>query len=93
MLLLTALFYVATYAQNPKNAAFNPEYQSYLAHIAAANASLRLNDAAEAQRWLAASPAKQRDWEWRYLNARSDNSIAAVKLADAAPDEAHYSPD
>ena len=93
MLLFITLFCVAANAQNKKASAPTPEYQSYLAHIAAANASLRLNEAAEAQRWLAAAPVKQRNWEWRYLNARSDNSIAAVKFADAAPDEAHYSPD
>lgn len=85
MLLFTALFCVAANAQNKKASAPHPEYQSYLAHIAAANASLRLNEAAEAQRWLAAAPAKHRNWEWRYLNARSDKSTAALKFAGAAP--------
>ena len=33
--------------------ASGPEYGSYLAHVAAANASLRLHETAEAKRWLA----------------------------------------
>jgi len=79
--------------QNKKSPQINPGYQSYLAHIAAANASLRLNETAEAKRWLAAAPIKYRNWEWRYLNARSDNSIAKIGLIDSTPDEVHYSPD
>ena len=79
-------------AQNRQTPAVEAEYQSYLAHVAAANASLRLNEAGEAKRWLAAAPEKYRHWEWRYLQARSDNSITKIDL-DAAPDEAHFSPD
>ncbi|MEK7728810.1 MAG: hypothetical protein AAB354_10385, partial [candidate division KSB1 bacterium] len=75
-----------------QTSSLTPEYQSYLAHVAAANASLRLNEAGEAKRWLAAAPMKPRNWEWRYLNARSDNSIAKIAL-DATADEAHFSAD
>ena len=82
-----------TQAQNRQTRAVAPEYQSYLAHIAAANASLRLNETAEAKRWLAAAPENYRNWEWRYLHARSDNSLAHIDFAEAGPDEAHYSPD
>ncbi|MGH7457149.1 MAG: WD40 repeat domain-containing protein, partial [bacterium] len=52
-----------------------------------------LNETAEAKRWLAAAPMKYRNWEWRYLSARSDNSIATIPISDTAPDEVHYSPD
>jgi len=79
--------------QNKKSPPIIPEYQSYLAHIAAANASLRLNETAEAKRWLTAAPVQYRNWEWRYLNARSDNSVATIEALDAKPDEVHYSPD
>ncbi|NUO78920.1 WD40 repeat domain-containing protein, partial [candidate division KSB1 bacterium] len=81
-----------THAQTSKPALFTAEYQSYLAHIAAANASLRLNEAGEAKRWLVAAPEQWRNWEWRYLNARSDNSMAKMTL-DATADEAHFSAD
>ncbi len=68
-------------------------YQSYLAHIAAANASLRLNETAEAKRWLALAPEKYRNWEWRYLHARSDNSFAVLPFSGTTPNRVHYSPD
>jgi hypothetical protein len=85
--------FFAAFSQNKKSPAINPEYQSYLAHIAAANASLRLNEAGEAKRWLASAPEKYRGWEWRYLNARSDNSIATITFSDAPPNRVNYSPD
>lgn len=50
-------------AQNRQGGTIEPDYQSHLAHVAAANASLRLNEAAEAKRWLAAAPEKYRNWE------------------------------
>jgi hypothetical protein len=50
------------------------------AHIAAANASLRLNETAETKRWLAAATVKYRNWEWRYLHARSDASVGVIKF-------------
>jgi hypothetical protein len=53
-----------------------PEYQSYLAHIAAAAASLRLNDTAAAKRWLAGAPEKYRHWEWDFLNAQAEQCVA-----------------
>jgi len=93
LILLCPWLHFEANAQNKKSPALTPEYQSYLAHIAAANASLRLNETAEAKRWLAAAPVKYRNWEWRYLNARSDNSIATLPLSDSTPDEVHYSPD
>ena len=92
--MLCFLIVTNTFArQNKKVPVSNAEYQSYLAHIAAANASLRLNETAEAKRWLAAAPAPYRNWEWRYLNARTDNSVAKIDNLDAKPDEVHYSPD
>jgi hypothetical protein len=52
------------------------EFQSYLAHIAAASSALRLHETAEAKRWLASAPEKYRNWEWRYLNVQAEQSIA-----------------
>lgn len=61
----------------------DPEYRSYLAHIAAASQSLRLYDTAEAKRWLASAPVKYRGWEWHYLNGQSDQSGGTFSNGDA----------
>ncbi len=46
----------------------------YLAHLAAANSALRLNEASEARRWLDEIPEAARSWEWQLLNAKTDSS-------------------
>jgi WD40 repeat protein/uncharacterized protein YndB with AHSA1/START domain len=51
------------------------EFQSYLAHIAAASASLALNETDEARRWLDRAPESHRNWEWKYFSANMDQSI------------------
>src|SRR5262245_31274556 len=58
LLVTLALASTITHAQSA-----SVEYQSYLAHIAAASTSLRLHDTAAAKRWLASAPDKYRDWE------------------------------
>lgn len=68
-------------------------YQSYLAHVAAANASLRLDEAGETKRWLTAAPADYRGWEWHYLSARSDNSLYSAKLGETLPIKLTWNPD
>lgn len=65
---------------------------SYFAHIAAANSALRLNEAAEARRWLAATPGDHRTWEWRYLHRLSDTSMHTLKFDDSAPLKVDLSP-
>ena len=67
-------------------------YQSYLAHVAAANASLRLNEAAEAKRWIASAPAEHRGWEWEYLSGRVENSLRAITFDGADPRKIRFSP-
>lgn len=59
----------------------SPEYRSYLAHIAAADGALRLNESSEAQRWLDAALPGERGWEWRYLNALTDESWKKIFTA------------
>ena len=51
-------------------------YQSYRARIAAAVAALSQHDVADAARQLDAAPEALRDWEWRHLHSRLDDSIA-----------------
>ena len=51
-------------------------YQSYRARIAAAVAALSHHDVVDAARQLDAAPEALRDWEWRHLHTRLDDSIA-----------------
>lgn len=71
----------------------DPEYRSYLAHIAAASQSLRLNETAELKRWLAAAPAKYRGWEWRYLSAMAEQSASSFDLKNGGVTSIAISPD
>lgn len=69
------------------------EYQSYLAHVAAASGSLRLNETLEAKRWLASAPVEYKAWEWNYLSARSDNSLRSTDFVDTLPTRLAWSAD
>jgi len=55
-----------------------PLYHSYVAHVAAANASLRLHETGEANRWLAAAPVEHRGWEWEMLSRRTDGAVSKI---------------
>lgn len=66
-------------------------YQSYLAHITAANSSLRLNEKGEAKRWLENTPSEFRGWEWNYLNNGIEGSTAKLELKDITPTKITYS--
>lgn len=67
--------------------------QSYLAHIAAADATLRLNESAATRHWLDAAPQEQRGWEWRYLNAQADQSSGIFAKNDSTIVEIAFSSD
>jgi eukaryotic-like serine/threonine-protein kinase len=51
-------------------------YQSYRARIAAAVAALSHHDVDDAARQLDAAPPAWRDWEWRHLHIRLDDSTS-----------------
>ena len=55
------------------------EWKYYLASIAAADGALRASQTSEAKRWLAGAPASHRDWEWRYLSALADQTMAEAE--------------
>lgn len=63
-------------SQDPKN---------YLAHLAAANSCLRLNETTDAKRWLDEIPREARGWEWNLLKARSDSSIRSMQTVSWTP--------
>ena len=56
-------------------------YQSYRARIAAAVAALSHHDVADAARQLDAAPEALRDWEWRHLRTRLDDSTTVFPAA------------
>jgi WD40 repeat protein len=48
------------------------------AALAAAGMALELDRTADAERWLASVPAKERGWVWRLLSGQADRSLGVV---------------
>ncbi|HKQ46483.1 MAG TPA: SRPBCC domain-containing protein [Phycisphaerae bacterium] len=69
------------------------EFESYLAHIAAASASLALNETDEARRWLDRAPESHRNWEWKYFSANLDQSVRSWSDQGEVVMSVAYSPD
>jgi len=69
------------------------EYQSYLAHIAAANSAILLNRSPEARQWLETAPVKHRGWEWHFLNKYSNQSTGTYEISGEQPANFSLSPD
>lgn len=88
ILLSLALLPAFLLAQKP-----SAERQSYLAHIAAANSAMRLNEPLEIQRWLVSAPTKQRGWEWDFLAKNSDVSLQTHRTTGEKPNNFDVSPD
>lgn len=59
----------------------------YAATIQAAAAALAVYDGATAQDRLERIEAPRRGWEWRYLNAQTDQSVGRVDVPGAVPGE------
>ncbi len=57
-------------------------FQAYRARMAAAVGALASDDVADATRQLDAAPEALRDWEWRHLHSRLDDSWAVIPLPD-----------
>jgi WD40 repeat protein len=62
------------------------QFQEYRARIAAAVAALSLHDVADAARQLREAPEALRDWEWRHLHSRLDDSAAVLPLPAESTD-------
>lgn len=54
------------------------ERSSYVANIAAADGAIRSQDVSTARARLDSAPPALRGWEWAYLNASSDASVATI---------------
>jgi WD40 repeat protein len=56
--------------------------EAYYARLAAAGAALRDHDVAAAASHLEVAPEALRDWEWRHLHSRLDESAAVARAPD-----------
>jgi WD40 repeat protein len=53
-------------------------FQEYRARMAAAVGALAAHDVADAERQLDAAPEELRDWEWKHLHSRLDDSVSVL---------------
>lgn len=67
--------------------------QNYVASLSAADALLRINEAGEAGKRLAAAPAALRGWEWSYLHARADGSLGTLGAGGSGVRQVAFSTD
>jgi WD40 repeat protein len=61
------------------------QFEAYRARLAAAAAALSVHDVADAKGQLDAAPKDLRDWEWRHLRSRLDDSSAVIHFATGEP--------
>jgi WD40 repeat protein/serine/threonine protein kinase len=65
-------------ARKATDKAQEAQFQTYRARIAAAAAALSAHDVADVARQLKETPQELRDWEWRHLSSRLDDSSSVV---------------
>jgi WD40 repeat protein/predicted Ser/Thr protein kinase len=70
-------------AQVARDKERDARFQAYRAHMAAAVAALAAHDVVGAARQLAEAPEELRDWEWRHVHRRLDDSCAAFPFPAA----------
>lgn len=71
----------------------DPEMQSYRAHIEAASSALTRGSSRLALEWLQSAPIKKRGWEWDYLMAQCDASLASFQASEKSITKVQLSPD
>jgi WD40 repeat protein/predicted Ser/Thr protein kinase len=69
------------------------QFQTYRARMAAAVGSLSSHDVADAARQLKEAPEDLRDWEWRHLHSRLDDSSTVIPLPGPIADLLPGAPD
>ncbi len=67
--------------------------QNYLLNIAAARAALSISEIGTVKDRLNATPVEHRNWEWGYLLAASDQSLAVLRGHDREVESVAFSPD
>ncbi len=93
MVITGAFAFSLSQAEDTNSELPNSVHQSYLAHLAAANASLRLNEPNEARRWVNSTPAEGRGWEFQYLRAALDQSLGLLDSLSMRPLSQDFSSD
>lgn len=71
----------------------DPAFESYLAHIAAAEGEMRRGATAECKRWLNAVPASERKFEWHWLNSEADQCENSHRAHEVSATMLSLSPD
>lgn len=79
-LLVVIAFVPRNLTAEPPKEGHDNTFLLYRATLAAAEKALRLDEAPEAMRWLAESPAEHRGWEWLHLNAQLNEAVSAVQI-------------
>jgi WD40 repeat protein len=67
-------------------------FQSYQAHIGAANHAIMLHETADAVHWLQQAPIELRGWEWHYLNKKIAQAESGLGLETADVQQLSMSP-
>ena len=80
-------------AEEARKSALRAERQSYLASLAAAHASLRMNEIAQARERLLGCSTEHRGWEWDYLWYGTDTSMRVLEGEQGRVTAVHFSPD
>jgi WD40 repeat protein/predicted Ser/Thr protein kinase len=83
--LLVATIISLLYARDARESARLARSQAYRARLAAAVAALSGHDVAAAARNLEEAPEELRDWEWRHVHSRLDDSSAVLRLRPGDP--------
>lgn len=68
-------------------------FESYVAHVAAAEGARRHGDVAAVRRWLDAVPDERRAFEWHWLDATADDSVRVVDAHAGGTTCVAFSPD
>ncbi|MCH8343263.1 MAG: protein kinase [Planctomycetes bacterium] len=79
--------------QQAEQASHEARQQSYLASIRGAQASIQANDVRYAGALLDQAPAELRRWEWKYLHAQLDQSLAVLRGHESQVWSVAFSPD
>ncbi|RJP35112.1 MAG: hypothetical protein C4547_09960 [Phycisphaerales bacterium] len=68
-------------------------WKAYVANVGAARMALNAGEIATVRRNLDAAPTEYRSWEWNYLNAASDQSLAVLRGHQDGVMSVMFSPD
>ncbi len=71
----------------------NSAFRAYAGDLAAASEALRVNDVREARRRLQRADPGLRNWEWRHLVSRTDQSLRTCRGHDESINALAFSPD